>query len=327
MKYVLGIVVCFCLFFTACGGAKRQGRALHEWLQPNEKVKVLCTTEMIADVVRRVGGERIDTLTLITGELDPHSYELVKGDAEKFERADVIFCNGLGLEHGASLSTKIKQHKKSVTVTKSITEKDLIVIDGQLDPHVWMDMTLWVQTVDPIVSALRSIDTEHATEYVERGNILKEEFRNQEAKIVQLLHSIPEEKRYIVTTHDAFNYFTRRYLAKSEEASSGSWKKRCSAPEGLAPESQMSMQDIMSISEFLVEHKIPVVFPESNLSPDSLRKVASVCEGKGFRVLICTKPLYGDSVGSAADGADSYFGMMSVNAKTIHSYLSAGGEE
>lgn len=326
MKYLVGLCLCLCALFFSCSGAKKRGQALHEWLQPNGKVKVLCTTEMIADVVRSIGGEQIDSLTLITGELDPHSYELVKGDAEKFDRADVIFYTGLGLEHGASVYSKLKGHTHGVAVADVLKEKEaqLITIDGQIDPHVWMDLMLWIQIVDPIVDALGKIDADHAGLFIQRGEVLKEVFRKNDGKISRLLGSIPKERRYVVTTHDAFNYFTRRYLSSEEEVENGSWKTRCSAPEGLAPESQMSMQDIISISEYLVEHKIPVVFPESNLSPDSLRKVVSVCQDKGFRILICTKPLYGDSMGSAKDGSDTYFGMMQTNAKTIHEYLMAG---
>ncbi len=323
IKYLVGIFCACALFFTSCGSSTKRGYALREWMTPNEQVKVLCTTEMISDIVRYVGDGHVDTLTLICGELDPHSYELVKGDAEKFAVADVVFFNGLGLEHGASLYNQIHLHSHAVRVTRAIPDEALIREGDQIDPHVWMDVSLWKKTIEPVVGALSAERPEYAADFQKRARELHALLEEEDAKITALLHTLPASRRYIVTTHDAFQYFTRRYLSEAEEVTGNSWMSRCSAPEGLAPDSQMSMHDILSICDYLVEHEIPVVFPESNLSPDSLRKVASVCKQRGFPVLICTKPLYGDSVGSKKDNADSYVGMMRSNARTIHSYLSA----
>src|SRR5579871_5638784 len=90
------------LFLWGCSNSTAPS-AMDPWVEQNGKLKVLSTTAMIDDVVRQIGRERIDHLPLIMGEIDPHSYELVKGDDEKLSMATLIFFNGLGLEHGASL--------------------------------------------------------------------------------------------------------------------------------------------------------------------------------------------------------------------------------
>ncbi len=81
---------------------------------------------MIQDIVRQVGGEHVDVIALINGEMDPHSYQLVKGDGEKITRADLIFANGLGLEHGPSLRQQLENNPKAVPLGNWIIAKNLI---------------------------------------------------------------------------------------------------------------------------------------------------------------------------------------------------------
>ena len=128
-------------------------------------------------------------------------------------------------------------------------------------------------------------------------------------EVEQELHQVPADKRYLVTSHDAFHYFTRAYLR--EEAA---WEERCVAPEGLAPEGQLSCRDIQRVVDHLCQHKIAVVFPESNVSRDALKKITSSC---GHKVRICSAPLYGDAMGMPGSGADSYLGMIRHNAKVL----------
>src|SRR6185503_10660848 len=98
IKLIRFFLLCACL--CGCGSAPS---SLAQWKEPNGRVKVLSTTPIIDDLVSRIGGDRIDHLSLMGPFIDPHSYELVKGDDEKFSTAQVVFCNGLGLEHSGSL--------------------------------------------------------------------------------------------------------------------------------------------------------------------------------------------------------------------------------
>src|SRR5688572_30797589 len=106
---------CLALPSLFCGCHHAQSKKT-SWHSPNAHVKVLTTTAMINDLVAQIGGEDVDTIALIKGELDPHSYELVKGDDEKFAAADLIFYNGLGLEHGLSLRQNLENNPKALSV-------------------------------------------------------------------------------------------------------------------------------------------------------------------------------------------------------------------
>ncbi len=283
------------------------------WFQESKKLKVLTSTAMIHDIVDQVGGEHVHSIPLIRGELDPHSYELVKGDDEKFMVADLIFYNGLGLEHGLSLRQNLEHNPKAIAVTTPILERrsgSILIVDGQYDPHVWMDISLWMETVDPIVEALCEKDPIHADVYRARGSLLLEKMRKADMEALTRLQAIPSEKRFLVTSHDAFNYFTRRYLADSGEKA---WMKRCEAPEGLSPEAQMSVTDLIAILNHVENFHITVLFPESNVSRDSLKKILSAASEKGLPVRLCPHNLYGDSMG----GASSYLEMIEHNVAVI----------
>jgi manganese/zinc/iron transport system substrate-binding protein len=284
-------------------------------MRPNGKMKVLSTTAMIDDIVQSVGGDRVDHLALIIGEVDPHSYELVKGDDEKIAGAQVIFYNGLGLEHGASLRYAIEHHPLAISLGDCVQKsapKSILSKEHTLDPHIWMDISLWVFTVDPIAETLSKMDPDAGDFYRVRAAALKEKMLQEHQAIQRAFSAVPENKRYLVTSHDAFHYFTRAYLAAASEREHSEWSKRCDAPEGLAPDGQLSAADIQEIVEHLLRHRIEVVFSESNVSTDSLKKILDACKRKGHAVRISPQPLYGD-----ATGGKEYLGMIRHNADVI----------
>lgn len=281
--------------------------------EENGKLKVLTTTAMIEDLVKGIGGEQVDTLTLIRGELDPHSYELVKGDDERFECADLVLYNGLGLEHALSLRQKLASHPHAIGIADPILKENPKLIlkhNGQTDPHVWMDISLWMRTIDPIVAALSEKLPEHAKTFALRGEELKEEFKVADRIVYRTMQAIPAHRRYLITSHDAFHYFARRYLAEPGERN---WQLRCAAPEGLAPDAQLSLTDIYSILALIEKHHVNVLFPESNLSRDALRKITRAGKERGWQVMLAEQPLYGDSMGEASN----YLEMISHNVNVI----------
>ena len=156
MKKIVLSVLC-ALLLWGCGASPKGKGSLSVWMEDTGRVKVLSTTEIVGDLVRFVGGERIDHIALIVGDLDPHSYDLVKGDEEKLSRADLVFCHGLGLEHGASLQYRLQKEKKVVSLGGEIQKRagEKVLFKGsEIDPHVWMDVSLWKEAVAPIVLSL-----------------------------------------------------------------------------------------------------------------------------------------------------------------------------
>ena len=154
-----------------------------------QKIKVLSTIAMIDDLVKQIGGDHITTQVLIKGELDPHSYQLVKGDDEKLAYADLIFYNGLGLEHGPSLQRYLQDDEtKAIPLGNRVRihYPELILHhNGQLDPHIWMDISLWAKTIPIITSVLSEKDPAHAQDFQTNAKKLNLKMESMHQQIKQ----------------------------------------------------------------------------------------------------------------------------------------------
>ncbi len=315
------------VLFSGCGTGDSVHKSNQEWMKPNHQIKVLSSIAMIDDLVRQIGGEYVDAAVLIKGELDPHSYQIVKGDDEKLAFADVIFFSGLGLEHGPSLQGYLLNHDKAIALGDRLTGINpslLLYFRGQPDPHIWMDISLWARTVPIIAETLSQKDPAHAEFYQANADKVIKSMMEVHQQVKADLHSIPAAKRYLVTSHDAFNYFTRAYLADPEEDEKA-WSERFAAPEGLAPESQISTTDIQTIINHLKQYKIHVIFPESNVNRDSIKKIVQAGKQKGLDVHINEISLYADAMGKPGSDGDTYLKMIQHNAKVIGDKLKQNG--
>jgi len=310
IKNIFSIILLFILSISC--SQKKSINYLNYWMQENGKVKILSTIGQINDLVVAIGGDRVDPIVLIRGELDPHSYELVKGDDEKLSRADLIFYNGLGLEHGASLSQFLRSSPQGIPlgekVLASVPEK-ILYKEGVLDPHIWMDVSLWEESIPFILEELIKLDPQGTSYYIERSHLLEKKMKASHFYVKNTLSKVPSKRRYLVTSHDAFRYFTKEYLAEPGEAD---WEKRFAAPEGLSPDGQLNPLDIQNIIKFLRSHEITTLFPESNVSRDSILKIVSAGNELGLHLKICEQTLYGDAMHGL-----SYLEMMESNAEVI----------
>ena len=228
------------------------------------------------------------------------------------------------MEHGPSLQHYLRTSSKAVSLGNKIREQNpeaIIVFHGQLDPHIWMDVELWAGSIPFIVEALSRKDPAHAQIFQQNGEKLLSEMREMHARIKSRMQAIPSEKRFLVTSHDAFNYFTRAYLASEDELETDSWQKRFAAPEGLAPESQFSPSDIQHIIGHLHKYDINVLFPESNVSKDSIRKILQAGSEKGLHLTIAKNFLYADAMGHPGSDGDTYLKMIEHNVKMLENNL------
>jgi len=316
MRIVLLLLLLLC---SQCQPRVRseRHRALLEWMEDNGKKKILCTTEAVADLVKAIGGEHIDVITLVWGQHDPHSYILVKGDDEKFDYADRIFYSGLHLEHGQSLFKKLHAHKKARSLGDYIAKKQgdkILRIDGSLDPHVWMDVFLWSQSIPFIVQELEILLPDHKEDIKKKGKKLQDDLERLDRAIKKKFQEVDERKRFLVSTHDAFNYFARAYLREEGEEE---WLLRCQAPEGLSPEGRLSTADIDRLVQHIVDRQVRVVFAEKNINKDSLEKLVACCAKLNHRVRIASHELYADTLGEKSSGASTYRDMMWYNTETM----------
>lgn len=325
IKIIIKVLLLLVLF-VGCNGESSH-KSTQEWMKPTNQVKVLSTIAMIDDLVRQIGGEHVDAALLIKGQLDPHSYQIVKGDDEKLVFADIIFFSGLGLEHGPSLQSYLLNHAKALGLGDRLIGEEpplLLYFKGQPDPHIWMDISLWARVVPYIAETLSQKDPAHAEFYHKNAEKVAASMMEVHRQVKADLQKIPAGKRYLVTSHDAFNYFTRAYLAEEGETEK-QWSERFAAPEGLAPESQISTTDIQAIIDHLHKYKVHVIFPESNVNRDSIKKIVHAGSQKGLNVHINDIPLYADAMGKEGSDGDTYLKMIQHNAKVIGESLKQNG--
>ena len=284
---------------------------LNAWMKDNGKVKVCATNPIIAASVRRIGGDHVDVISLINPRMDPHSYEIVKGDGDKLSRANIVFANGLSLEHSGSMQRMLSSLPNVVFLADSIPEKEIIYLNGSPDPHIWMDLRLWSKTNDGIVKALSLQTPEFTKEYEENAALSKQMYEAKDKKICEQLQSINPKDRYLVTSHDAFHYFARRYLDENGDSNS-----RVISIYGLAPDEEISATEIRNVVNFVKENDVEVIFAEKNLSRDSLLKVVDSCRKAGTQVILSKDELYGDTLGNY-----TYIEMMNHNADVLERNL------
>lgn len=314
----LSLIVLLGSFFS-CAKGERTQTDFEKWVNETGKIKVLVTTAMIEDLVKRVGQDHVSVIAMIKEDADPHSYEIVKGDDEKFFYADVVFSNGLQLEHSASMQHQLSRHRNVVRLGDELFSRfpeKMIHVDQEIDPHIWMDVSLWSKLVPIVADKLCEIDPVHSSDYKRYQAQVEEEMAAKDKELFALYQAIPKEKRYLVTSHDAFNYHVRRYFASEDEIREGTWKKRFKALQGLAPDEQISSLEIKDLVAHITSFDIDIIFPEANLSKDSLEKVKESCSRLGKKIALSSKTLYGDTL-----GGKTYFEMLDHNARLIQNEL------
>lgn len=292
-SFVFFLFPLFSLFsFVLSGCSSSRGANLE-----NRK-SILSMNRMIHDCVYRIVKDKIETVVLIDGLIDPHSYEIVKGDEDKFAMSDLIICNGLGLEHSASLRKQIEGNPKVVCIGDRLAKRNAFTIleeEGVYDPHIWTDMHIWREGVKEVAEALIEAFPEFQEEFTSNTKDLLCEMQELDEWATRCLSTIPEKSRYLVSCHNAFSYLTRRYLASEDEVREGTWQEHCASPEGLSPESQISIRNIMVVAQYIRDHDVHVIFSEDTLNQDAIKKIVA-CLKNEHEIRVSKQALYSDNV-------------------------------
>ena len=269
----------------------------------------VATISILADFVRAVAGERLEVISIVHVGGDPHTYEPVPSDARRIADADLVVRNGLGLERWLDRLIAANAKTRVVTATEGLVP--LVQADGDYeghpDPHLWMDPRLAAAYVRNIEAALAERYPQHATEFTRNARGYAERLEALDRDIAHELSGIEEEHRKLVTTHDAFRYFGRRY---GVEVVATIW--------GISTEREPSAREIRTIVDGIREQGVRSVFVETTVNPTLMLRIA---EETGIHV---GAPLYGDSVGPPGSGADTYVGMMRANANAVAEGLRKG---
>src|SRR5688500_10764983 len=179
------------------------------------KPKIVATTTMIGDLVGQIAGDKVDLATLMPPGTDPHTYKPTTKDLADISRATLVFYNGLHLE--GKMVELFEEKMKKTAVAVSLDEPKDKLLDwpedegGTYDPHIWFDPTLWKVAAKTVRDELARIDPGNAAHYDARVNGLVTRLDQLDAYIAERLGRIPSERKVLITSHDAFNYYGKRY--------------------------------------------------------------------------------------------------------------------
>lgn len=272
-------------------------------------MRVVTTTSMVTDLVRKVGGDRVTVEGLMGPGVDPHLYKPGASDVVKLQRAQVIFYNGLLLEGKMTdLFERMAGSKRRVfALAEGLPRERLLTPEdfaGHPDPHIWFDVALWAETVPRIVAGLSEVDPRHASVYRENGDQARAELRKLHEWVQAKTAELPPERRVLITSHDAYNYFGRAYGFE------------VIGLQGISTVSEAGLADMAALVDLIKARNIRAIFVESSVPPGTIRRIA-----QDARVRVGGE-LFSDAMGQAGqieNGHDvgTYEGMIKHNVSTI----------
>lgn len=273
------------------------------------RLRVVTTTSIVTDLVRQVAGDFAQVEGLMGPGVDPHLYKPTAADIVRLQRAEVIFYNGLMLEgRMTDVFTKLARSKRHVyAVTESIPEDELLqpaAFEGHFDPHVWFDVQLWAKCVDTVVAGLAAADSANADAYRRQGEAVRARLAALHAWARAKADELPAERRVLVTSHDAYNYFGRAYGFTVVGL------------QGISTATEAGLADVARLSDFIRTRGVKAVFVESSVSPATIERVA---RDSGARV---GGELFSDAMGEPGQieggyNLGTYEGMIKHNLSTI----------
>lgn len=274
-------------------------------------LNVITTTNFLDDTVRQVGGPYVHTTRLMGPGVDPHLYQAKASDLDAMRQADAVFAVGLFLEGSMQQTLDDISRTKPVLFAGERIPKDKLLSpppgaapEEENDPHVWFDPSLWAYVIDAVRDQLTELDPEHAGEFRDRAAKYKAEVQALTEELRTELKAIPEKRRHLVTSHDAFRYFGRAFDVK------------VTAIQGISTQEEATTADIGRVAKSIAESGVSSVFVESSVSGQTLQSVLAAVRQRGKTIEIGGE-LYSDSAGDDGTPEGTYLGMLRANAKTL----------
>jgi zinc/manganese transport system substrate-binding protein len=266
-----------------------------------QRLNVVASFSILGDFVRNVGGERVSVTTLVGADGDVHVYTPAPADAKKIAEAKLLVINGFGLEGWLPRLLQAAGSKAPIIIaTKGIAP---LKLGSDADPHAWQSVVnakIYVANIRDALVAADPADTEifraNAENYLGKLDALDREVR-------QAIARIPQGRRKVISTHDAFGYFAAGYGIDFI------------APLGVSTESEASARDIARIINQIRNSGIPAVFLENISDPRLMRRISAET---GARV---GGTLYSDSLTDEKGDAPTYIDMVRHNIKALTSAL------
>ena len=289
--------------------------------------RIVATTTQAGDLsaILSAGVANIEITPLMGAGVDPHLYQPTESDIRAMNAADMVIYSGLHLE--GQFDTVFEALREQGTLVYSLSQpvKDAgYVIGGFVtaqsqsgtdDPHFWFDPRNWELTTTGLAQTLAELDPDNAGAYISHAGAYNEQLRALYAWADKGMRSVPDDLRYLVTSHDAFQYF----------GSAFGWKM--TAIQGISTQDEAGVRDIQDTVHFVVEQEIPVLFVESSIPPNTIEAVQAAIEASGGTARVGVRELYSDAMGIPGAFGGTYVGMIAENVYTIlQSYRCAGAQ-
>lgn len=297
------------VFIVGCPGSTTpQAGSPNRRVDSKKKINIVCTTGMVADVVKAVGGDQVEVTQLMGEGVDPHTHQPSPGDVSKLNDADMIFYSGLHLESNLQDTFDSLGKRKPVFAFGEVFTRwhhdRILSVDESHDPHVWMDVEMWSKTVPMVADRLGDFDPKNAETYAKNAVAYLKKLAALHEFCKTEIASIPPKQRVLVTAHDAFSYFAKAYGITVK------------APQGISTAANASTKAIDDLAKYLTENKIKAVFVESSVNEKNMQQLIDNCKSQGHAIAK-GGVLYSDAMGKQGTEAGTYEGMIRHNVKTI----------
>ncbi len=301
-------LLCFTLLVLLLAAVSGCGNGAASADSADGTLKIVTTTSMITDITQQVAGEHATVTGLMGAGIDPHLYVASEGDVTSLQEAEIIFHNGLFLEaQMEDIFGQLAERKTVVAVAGTIDPSRLLPwanYADEYDPHVWFDVSLWMQATETVRDTLMTVDAANAADYEANATAYLAELSELDAYVKDQANRVPAEQRILVTAHDAFHYFGRAYGFDVRGL------------QGISTASEAGTADVQALADFIVEKQLPAIFIESSVPVRTIEALQAAVRAKGAEVNIGGQ-LFSDAMGDPGTPEGSYIGMVRHNIDTI----------
>ncbi|WP_279023078.1 metal ABC transporter substrate-binding protein [Gibbsiella quercinecans] len=264
-------------------------------------VDAVASFSILGDIVKQVGGEHVKVTTLVGPDGDPHSFEPSPKDSKLLSQADVVFVSGLGMEGWIDRLVSASGYRGKVITTSEGINSRKMEEDGETvtDPHAWNSMKNGVQYATNVMNALIAADPQDAGYFRQRGSEYIQQLEQLDSWAKAQFAAVPQEKRKVLTSHDAFGYFGQEYGVTFL------------APVGFSTEAEASASDVAGLIKQIKQEHVHTYFIENQTDPRLVKQIAAATGAKAGG------ELYPEALSKLEGPAATYVQAFKHNVETI----------
>ncbi|MEY8538901.1 metal ABC transporter substrate-binding protein [Lactococcus muris] len=290
------------LLFTACAAPKEEAAA-------SNKLKVVTTYSIIADIVENIGKDHVDVYSMVPRGTDPHLYDPKPNDTQAVEKADLVFYNGLNLETGKGWFDKLIKNTRKEAASFMVSEGVSPIYlsekgkESEEDPHAWLNIQNGILYAQNIEKELSKKDPQNKAIYQKNLKTYTEKLQQLDTEAQKKISSIPKNDRILVTSEGAFKYFAQQYGLTAEYI----WE--------INTDNQGTPSQMTRINNIIKDKSVKALFVETSVSPKTMEAVS-----RQTGVPIFSK-IFTDSLADKGQEGDTYHDMLKWNISHIYDGL------